>query len=88
MKQLTKEEFLDKKNTKIHDELMSVFNDKVMSNELTNYYHRALSDNRFLFCSVKPSSVFLRSQVRYGYQLLFIDLIEMLKSGELVFKEK
>ena len=87
-KPLTKEEFLDKKNLELHRELLGVFNDKIVSNNISTYFQKVMMDNHFLICDIKPSDVSVKRHVTYKYQSIFIDLIEMLKSGELVFKNK
>ena len=87
MKQLTKKEFLDKKNARIHLELLEVFNDKITNKILVEYYRNSLKDFSALKCGIKASNIMARREMRYGFQVLFIDMLEMLKSGELVFKE-
>lgn len=88
MKPLTKEEFLDKKNAEIHRELLSVFNQKETNKILSNYWIESTKDPSYFICDIKQTDNPLRREVTYGYQAIFIDLIEMIKSGELVFKNK
>ncbi len=87
-KPLTKEEFLDKRNSEIHKELVDIFNEKKTNNILVEYYRDFLKDFPALQCNIHASNVIARRECRYGFQVLFIDMLEMLKNGELIVKEK
>lgn len=87
-KPLTKEEFLDRKNSKIHKELLAVFESKSNNDAISRWFRQFEKDNPKLgLCRFmgRPRFVF---NVWYSYQASFINMCEMLKNGELVFKEK
>lgn len=88
MKQLTKEEFLDRKNEKVHKELVEAINSVAMNKRLSDYYRETLRDYPSLYCNLNYSKTPLRREITFAHQGVFIDMLEMLKSGELVFKNK
>ncbi len=88
MKPLTKEEFLERKNSQIHKELLAVFESKSNSDAIARWFRQFEKDNpklqlcRFM-CLPKVSF-----NVTYNYQGVFLRMCEMLKTGDLVVIDK
>ena len=88
MKPLTKEEFLDRKNSEIHKELLGAFKCVEDNNKLSLWFREFEKNNPKLgLCQFygQPKSLF---RVNYHYQAAFINMCEMLKNGELIVKTK
>ena len=90
MKQLTKEEFLDRKNTNLHRELMEAFELTEQVNRVTQYMLKAREDYpKLLGCEFTEHPKEGRRLGINRISLMFVvQVTEMLKSGELVFKKK
>ena len=58
-----------------------------MDKRLSDYYRATLRDYPNLYCNLNFSNTPLRREVTFAHQGLFIDMLEMLKTGELVFKD-
>lgn len=88
MKPLTKEEFLKRENSKIHKELLTVFESKQNNEALSLWFRQFVKDNPELqLCQFmgRPRTLL---QPNYNYQCVFINMCEMLKTGELVVIKK
>lgn len=86
-KRLTEEEFLDKKNTDVHKEILNVFKQRELNRSMIDYINRARSERPNLFCDIERSKKRDVSLFYYHHQLL-VDLVEMIKDGTLIFKDK
>ncbi len=87
MKQLTKEEFLDRKNENVHKELLSVFDLDKQCDRVFNYIQQNRIDYPEIFeCSIHRSPNILNVN-RMCLQFI-VDVSEMIKNGDLVFKTK
>ena len=87
MKQLTEKEFLDRKNEQVHRKLLDVFDLDKQCGRVFNYIQKNRTDYPEKFeCSIKQSPNHLGVS-RMCLQFI-VDVSEMIKSGELVFKDK
>jgi hypothetical protein len=87
MKPLTKEEFLDKKNAKIHQDLLKVFDLDKQCDRVFDYIQKNRIEYPEKFeCSIERSPNILNVN-RMCLQFI-VDVSEMIKSGDLVFKNK
>ena len=81
--ELTKEEFLDKKNTKIHREILEAFKSKEINSQLSRYTIQSSQEHPSLFCSIQQSNLG-QIKVTHYYQHVFINIVEAMKRGDLI----
>ncbi len=82
---MTKEEFLDKKNSKLHKEILRIFNNAESESRLTMYLQNTMEEYPNLLCSFGVSDNTKVRPTLYSQQLL-INMIEWFKR-ESIFEE-
>lgn len=86
-KPLTKEEFLDKQNSKIHKELLSVFAYRSNGEAISRWFRDFQKDNPKLGLCQFMGQPKVNLKVTLHHDAVFINMCEALQNGTLVVKE-
>jgi len=88
MKPLTKEEFLERENSKIHKEILDAFESVKNNQAIARWFRQFFKDNPKLQLCQFMGRPKVDLDVNYNYQCVFINMLQMLENKEIVFREK